>query len=533
MKLRHAPLFLLAAALVLVAATAPAENKEPLFLDPIDVHPRPIAQDPSVRYDYDIVYVRTPRRGDEKPSLWAEIAHPALVDPGGDLMLLHPDGSEELLVAGGDDGSIADPAVSFDGQWVYYSHIKGLKGTSQYGLSPLQGADIYKIHVKTRQIVRLTDQTFTPNTGAADWSKDYRTPEQGKTWLNYGVLNMGPCPLPGGRLAFVSNRNAFRPPKHPSPTLQLFVMDDDGGNVECIGHLNLGMALHPTVLKDGRIIFSSLESQGLRNSILWGLWSIHPGRHATGSRSSAPSTPATPPTPSTSRRSSPTGSIIVEEYYNQNNTASAPISSCRRSAPDGYPAFGPADRNDPRNPPLRFGRFYNGKGKYYRLAFSPAGDRIVHALRQQRRRAGRPVGAATRKDSPAVGKFTHPSAAPDNHLLTVWSPGPANHQNALKLPAIDGGIYLIKDGKPIDEPGQMLLIKNDPNYNEQWPRALVPYKRIYGIDEPTRLAPLANDGKLSPHLPEGTPFGLVGTSSLYKRESYPNGAVPKDGVTAG
>ena len=67
----------------------------------------------------------------------------------------------------------------------------------------------------------------------------------------------------------------------------------------------------------------------------------------------------------------------------------------------------------------------------------------------------------------------------------------------------------------------MLLIKNDPKYNEQWPRALVPYKRIYGVDEPQRLPPLANDGKLSPHLPEGTPFGLVGTSSLYKRESLP------------
>ena len=63
---------------------------------------------------------------------------------------------------------------------------------------------------------------------------------------------------------------------------------------------------------------------------------------------------------------------------------------------------------------------------------------------------------------------------------------------------VDGGIYLIKAGKPIDEPGQMLLIKNDPKYNEQWPRALVPYKRIYGVDEPKRLTPLANDGKLSP-----------------------------------
>ena len=39
-------------------------------------------------------------------------------------------------------------------------------------------------------------------------------------------------------------------------------------------------------------------------------------------------------------------------------------------------------------------------------------------------------------------------------------------------------------GQYFDEPGQMLLIKNDPKYNEQWPRPLVPYKRIYGIDEP-------------------------------------------------
>ncbi|MBI3874831.1 MAG: hypothetical protein HY300_02475, partial [Verrucomicrobia bacterium] len=115
---------------------------------------------------------------------------------------------------------------------------------------------------------------------------------------------------------------------------------------------------------------------------------------------------------------------------------------------------------------------------------------------------------------------------------TVWSPGPVNHQNRLELPAPDGGLYLIKSGKPIDDPGQMLLIKNDPAFNEQWPRALVPYKRIFGVDEPRRLPALANDGKLSPYLPEGTPFGLVGTSSLYKRESYPNGAVPDGGVTA-
>ena len=78
----------------------------------------------------------------------------------------------------------------------------------------------------------------------------------------------------------------------------------------------------------------------------------------------------------------------------------------------------------------------------------------------------------------------------------------------------------------------MLLIKNDPKYNESWPRAVVPYERIYGIKEPKQLPVHRNDGHSSPHLPEGTPFGIVGTSSLYKRESYPNGHVPNGKVTA-
>lgn len=148
-----------------------------------------------------------------------------------------------------------------------------------------------------------------------------------------------------------------------------------------------------------------------------------------------------------------------------------------------------------------------------------------------------PAPRSNRADpqSPRVGKFTHPSGAPDNHLLTVWSPGSVNingsHQ-ASWFPAVDSGIYVIKSGQTLEEPGAMLLIKNDPRYNEQWPRALVPYRRIYGVEQPALPAPLANDGTLSPHLPAGSPFGLVGTSSLYKRESFPDGLVREGKVAA-
>ena len=72
--------------------------------------------------------------------------------------------------------------------------------------------------------------------------------------------------------------------------------------------------------------------------------------------------------------------------------------------------------------------------------------------------------------------------------------------------------------------GDLVLIKNDPRYNEMWPRAVVPYSAIYGVDEPARLPWLPNDGTLTAELPRGTPYGLVGTSSFYKRESFPGRA---------
>jgi hypothetical protein len=119
------------------------------------------------------------------------------MEPGADLMLLHPDGREELLVAGG-DGSITDPMVSFDGA------VGLLRRTSTICRRPIngrrrgQGADIFKIHVKSRRIVKLTEQKSRPNTGAAKWSDDFRTPREGRTHFDYGVFNMGACPLPAG-----------------------------------------------------------------------------------------------------------------------------------------------------------------------------------------------------------------------------------------------------------------------------------------------------------------------------------------------
>jgi hypothetical protein len=537
------------AALALVAVLASSSRtfadgeKEKLYLDPIDVHPKPIHDDPSVKYDYDIVYVRAHRAGDHShKEFYTEIARPVFMQPGADLMLLHPDGSEEVLVSGGEKGAVQDPVVSFDGQWVYYCVLHDLSHGGQFEIPP-GGADIYKMHLSSRRVVQLTRQAFTPNTGAAPaWSADFITPDKGRenetNFLGYHVYNTGPCPLPGGKIMFTSNRNAFRPPKHPGPCLQLFVMDDVNDtadaerNVQQIGYLNVAMALHPTVLTDGRVMFSTLEGQGLRTDIEWGLWSIRPDGTEWRPLLSAFRPGGGAPDAFHFQTQLTDGRIVAEEYYNQNNSGFGtyyvfPLQAA--DAADGY-AMGPADPNDPRNPPLRTGRVDNGPPKTTRLAFSPAG---IESLTSFTNGNDGPAdhSICNDKNSPCVGKFTHPSAAPDDHLLTIWSPGPTNHQYTYD-PQLNGGICLIKAGRPIDEPGQMCLIKLDPNYNCQWPRAVVPYKRIYGIDQPKKLPELANDGRLSPQLPEGTPYGLVGTSSLYKRESFPRGGVPKGSVTA-
>jgi hypothetical protein len=528
-KINKTPAVVLTMALLMGAAVlltyqlpAPAADSEDQAPQrPLRVEPRPITTDKTVKYDYDIVYVRAPRfvKGkdgkDHQAQVWPNAEDPEAMRASTDLMLLHPDGSEEVLVKGG-KGAMADPYVSFNAEWVYYSRYHDVSGHG--------GADVYKVHVKSRKIVRLTHQQWTPNTGVPDWSTHFRTQPDGKMAPRNGVYNMHPCTLPGGRVAFVSNRDGLKSPRLARGALQLFVMDDDGANVEKIGHLNVGQALHPVVLKDGRIMFSSLEVQGKHNTG-WGILSIHPDGTNWNPVVSGLSLGGAP-IPFHFQTQLSDGTIIVENYYIPAMGGFGVYFKLPPRSPAGIPAFGPAKPQD--DPKMRM------TSSIFRMPFQPRGMEVLTRFTHNH---DSPALRANPKDpkSSHAGWVTHPCGAPDNHLLTIWSGMmPANQGRIIddKQPPVDAGIYLIKGGKSLWEPGEMLLIKNDRRYNEQWPRPLVPYKRIYGVDEPRRLPDLRNDGKLSKHLPEGTPFGLVGTSSLYKRESFPLGAVPKGSVTA-
>jgi hypothetical protein len=468
--------------------------------------------------NYDIVYVRAPRFGDNENSLWPEVFHPARMDAGADLMLWHPDGTEERLVAGG-KGSVTDPFISFDAQWCYYALFPNLQPAGLNGQRadlPYEGADIYRINLKTRQIQRLTFQEFTPNTGCGNWLESNPVnPPAAYDRLGYGILNMAPCPVAGGKVAFVSNRNGFMPPHdYTAPTLQLFVMDEDGENVTWIGTLNVGSALHPTPLADGRLMFTSYESQGLRDIRMWGIWTIYPdGRYWEPLVSAFHEGQAFHFMTQLSD-----GDVVVVDYYNLNNNGFGALYRVPIQPPAGQPAFYSAFPKD--NPPIAqtvgagysypFTMPFTRRGMYSITPFTHGQDESA------------PIGT----NGVRVGKFTHPSAAPNNDLLVVWSPGPANEQNRPSpTPYFDGGIYLIPGGNAIHSPTELVKIKNDPGYNEAWPRAVVPYADVHGVAEPAQIPWLPNDGTLHPDLPAGTPFGIIGTSSFYKRESFP-GEVP-------
>ncbi len=465
--------------------------------------------------DYDIVYVRQPRFGDDINTLWPEVFHPARLEAGADLMLLHPDGSEEVLVAGG-IGSVSDPFISFDAEWVYYSYFYDLQPqslNSQRGDLPHAGADIFRLHLGSRQIEQLTDGEFTPNTGAGNWHPtNPLDPPSQYNRLGYGILNLGPCPLPGGRLAFTSNRNGFVPPKgFTNPTLQLFVMDEDGANVTPIAPMTIGSALHPTVLRDGRLMFSTYESQGLRDRRLWGIWSIYPD-----GRGWAPVISAFKQPSAFHFMTQLSGEdLVVVDYYNLNNNGFGALYRFPIRPPAGTPAFFSAYLSD--NPEVQQ-TVSDGFLYPFRMPFTPWGMYSISPFTHGNDNAA-PIGddGTTR-----VGKLTHPSAAPAGDLLVVWTPGPANDLNRpTPDPRYDSGLYLQPGGDPAWDPAELVELKNDPAWNEAWPRAVVPYRAVHGVDAPAEIPWLPNDGSEHPLLVAGTPFGLIGSSSFYKRESFP------------
>ena len=116
------------------------------------------------------------------------------------------------------DGEVFDPETSYDGQRILFSMRRD--GEDWFNL--------YEIGAHGTNPVQLTDGPFNDVSGAY---------------------------LPDGRIVFVSDRSGYLEEYHEERTETLWAMNGDGTAIEQLS-FNPGTVFDPTVLRDGRILFS-------------------------------------------------------------------------------------------------------------------------------------------------------------------------------------------------------------------------------------------------------------------------------------
>lgn len=446
--------------------------------------------------EYDVVYARAPLNG-----CWADSFQPVCLTPGTTLMLhkagAPKDGSQDvLLVDPGPLGAVTDVSVSLDGKRAYYAFCPNVKEPRlDLQGTPAAGCDIERIDLATKARTTLTKQTDREARG------------------EFAVYNMGPYEVGDGLIAFTSNRrNLYPPDRFGQVTMQVYVMNLDGSNPRNILPMSIGGALHPFPLMNGEIGWSSKESQGQRDRRAWALFfsqrdgrGWYPGQSAF--QAGGVFHFATQLTD---------GSIVFENYYNLNNLGFGTFYQFRLDGP--APQFGPANAllNESTAYTDQCGRLTSWQMPFTRTgtkAYTPFTNFIDEAS------PARTLADCASTTAARVGKVTMPSGAPDNRLLLVYSAGIVN---ILPRPAVgqpQSGIYIANG--TVTDPSQLEKVVDNPTFNEQWGRAVVSYRRIYGQDEPKATPFLPNDGTVTPYLPANTPHGIVGTGSVFNRESGP------------
>jgi hypothetical protein len=457
--------------------------------------------------DYDIVYVRYPAKSPNgKHVILPQGEGPYEITAGADLMLLHPDGSEDILVDC-DDCSVMDPFISLDGKTVYYSLIE--EATRQ------SASWLYKINLNNKpySTIRLTfNDGFDSHLYAGNKSKEHDQENKRK------IRDMAPVPLADGRLLFTSNRAALTALNpgvdavNRGSVQQLYVMDDHNGNStnKALANItrletgNIHMVQHPMQLMNGEILFSSWQDVGHKfHYAMTSLFTVNPD----GSNLKQFTEPHN-------------HNKFLEHFITQLPNEDVITGLYYPSFDYGYGVL------------LRYP--YNPEGPNFIRGgieqFNTQGDRIYKSYREFDRKGGENITPhTTPRDIPAPkksGKYSMPSVGGHGDLLVAYSTGYVNHFAAVckrknepnKCDHLKSGIYLIPNASNtiIDNPSQLIKIKDDPNYNEIWPRAVLSYNKLYGIDRPR--SPKSSIIHKVETLNYGEAKAIVGTSSMYNRE---------------
>lgn len=181
--------------------------------------------------------------------------------PGGNLCLLNlKDGSVRELVPQLRDGVFGRFDLSFDAQRVVFAWKAG----------PLVGYRLYEVHVDGSG---LRQCTFPPPDEEMLIAKYRLTP-----LYHHGTDDMDPCYLPDGGVAFISTRCQYSVICDGSDnftTTVLYRIDADSKNLRKLTNSPLSEAT-PSVLPDGRLLYTRWEYVDKGASVVKCLWAMRP-----------------------------------------------------------------------------------------------------------------------------------------------------------------------------------------------------------------------------------------------------------------
>ncbi len=575
--------------------------------------------------DYDVVYVRCPRAkepviiaGKEMfnwngvNDIWLSASNNVYHQPGCDLVLHHSSpsysldgivlplgdpGREEVLVNCNEDDeanpicTIADPNVSFDGKKIVYTKFTdtrtfiadiGMKGDggkiegTEYTQSTVKKLDNgvitrgggirgydapalifeYDLETKTERQVSPAPKFFA---GRAHPRRDI---EWGS---NIPVMDTGPFYMSDGRIGFTSNReNGFY-------KSQLFAMDNDGRNLELLGHRAMAQQLHPFILMDGRIVYTSQDTMlGKSANNEYSLFTINPdgsdpfifaGKFDATMFSYHYATQLSG------------GDIVVAQYYNRNNGGMGSLLRFPVDPPGAdFTHLGVKEELSWQMgvtmlPFSRVNQFYltpqATRDDAPQQKYKDAADYWLHPSRTETGKMISDGGVTAYTDKALIqmtGRYTHPAAASDNDLLVTYTIGASSSMDTYSGPlqdqldkiGKDAGVWLLPL-EPGNEPtgnrqiGHIVddaqIVVDFPEYHEIMPRALVPYEKIYrirkpGIDPETGfetkfVKKTVNTGNSDSRLIKGEPFGLSGAATLYDRETRSLNGTPWNAFDGG
>ena len=371
-----------------------------------------------------------------------------------------------------------DPMVSFDGKKVAFTVIRGSVGPYRKS-----GQDWPNMRMKTsfEAQIHIWDSEANEVTALPHTANTY---------------DMSPVWLPNGRIMFVSTRSgkygsymrSGSPQKHN--VFELWTSLPDGSNPRLVGNHETNAALHPYVLRDGRVIYSSWRLEGhfpfrhkngANNGLgtvehmFWlfavhqdggafeSIFGLHNSKNVEGSNSVT-----TKAIHFSGQRAN--GDICSTNYYRGTAFGAGSI-LCWPEQPfqvEGRSPYGLEETSYAFSPP----------GTYRLANWSDNGGTIAE-----------------------VGRVVHPEGLPDNNMMMSVARGPCDFrfQSLLTVQSMsigcDTGIY-----KTTTIPSQSLndleMIVDSPDWHEIMARTMTPYEDVYGIASPPVLeSPKNEDGK--------------------------------------